>query len=55
MRAVAVPGRWVWGLSGLVTAAALGVAGTSLITMAGVPSDARAPMADTVTRRPRTR
>jgi len=31
MRAVARPGRWVWGLSGLVTAAALAVPGARLI------------------------
>lgn len=37
MRAVAVRGRWVWGLSGLVTAAAIAVPGTRLITTAGVP------------------
>lgn len=35
MRAVTVSGRWVWGLSGLVTAVALAVPGTRLITMAG--------------------
>ncbi len=36
MSAVAVPGRWVWAVSGLATAAALAVSGTHLITMAGV-------------------
>jgi hypothetical protein len=35
MRAVAVRGRWIWGLSGLVTTAALIVSGTYLITSAG--------------------
>ena len=35
MRAVAVPGRWVWGLSGLVTAAVLVVPGVRLLTAAG--------------------
>jgi len=37
MRAVAVRGRWVWGLSGLVTAAVLAVPGVRLITAAGGP------------------
>ncbi len=35
MRAVAARGRWIWGLSGLVTTAALVVPGTRLITSAG--------------------
>jgi hypothetical protein len=35
MRAVAGPGRWVWGLSGLVTAAALAIPGARLITSPG--------------------
>ena len=35
MRAVAARGRWIWGLSGLVTTAALIVSGTYLITSAG--------------------
>lgn len=35
MRAVTVSGRWAWGLAGLVTAVALAVPGTRLITMAG--------------------
>jgi hypothetical protein len=44
MRAVADPGRWgsarwVWGLSGLVTAAALAVPGARLITSAGTNGD----------------
>lgn len=43
MRAVAVPGRWVWGLSGLVTAAAIAIPGTRLITMAGMPVPAPPP------------
>ena len=39
MRAVAMPGRWVWGLSGLVTAALLAVPGARLITITGDPSN----------------
>jgi hypothetical protein len=35
MRAVAIPGRWIWRLSGLTTTAALVVAGSHLITSAG--------------------
>ena len=35
MRAVATSGRWIWGLSGLVTIAALSIPGTRLITSAG--------------------
>ena len=35
MRAVAGPGRWVWGLSGLVTAVALAIPGARLITSPG--------------------
>jgi len=35
VRAVTAPGRWVWGVSGLVTAAAIAVPGTYLITAAG--------------------
>jgi hypothetical protein len=35
MRAVAAPGRWVWGVSGLVTAAAIAVPGTFLIAAGG--------------------
>jgi hypothetical protein len=49
MRAVAVPGRWVWALSGLVTAAAFAVPMTHLIVGAGVPSVQAQPQ-DTVTR-----
>ncbi len=41
MRAVATSGRWIWGLSGLVTTAALVVAGTALITTAGRPDNAQ--------------
>ncbi len=40
MRAVATPGRWVWGLSGLITTAALVIPGTQLITSAGTRGDA---------------
>jgi len=35
MRAVATPGRWVWRLSGLITAAVLVLFGAHLITRAG--------------------
>ena len=49
MRAVAAPGRWVWGLSGLVTAAALAVPGARLIAHAGVPGYGPPPP-DTVVR-----
>jgi hypothetical protein len=38
VRAVAGPGRWVWGLSGLVTVAALALYGAALITSAGAAS-----------------
>jgi hypothetical protein len=38
MHTVAAPGRWVWGLSGLVTIAALAIPGAFLITYAGVSS-----------------
>jgi len=48
MRAVAAPGRWVWGLSGLVTAVALVIPGARLIATAGVPGSG--PPQDTVTR-----
>jgi hypothetical protein len=37
MRAVAAPGRWVWGGIGLATAAVLAVPGTRLITSPGHP------------------
>lgn len=37
MHAVTVPGRWIWGLSGLAVATALAIPGTGLITLAGVP------------------
>jgi hypothetical protein len=39
MRAVAGPGRWVWGVSGLVTAAALAIPGARLITSPGTDGD----------------
>ena len=35
MRTVVTRGRWIWGVSGLVTTAALIVSGTLLITSAG--------------------
>jgi hypothetical protein len=38
MRPLTAPGRWIWGLSGLVTAVALAIPGARLITWAGVPS-----------------
>lgn len=37
MRTVAAPGRWAWGVSGLVTAVVLAIPGTRLITGAGAP------------------
>jgi hypothetical protein len=49
MRSVAANGRWVWGLSGLVTAAALAIPGAHLIASAGVPSSGPGPQ-DTVVR-----
>ena len=49
MHAVAGPGRWVWGLSGLVTAAALAITGARLIAHAGVPGYGPPPT-DTVVR-----
>ena len=50
MRAVAVPGRWVWGLSGLVTAAVLVVPGVRLLTAAGSASWRGQPPPDTMVR-----
>jgi hypothetical protein len=55
MRAVARPGRWgsgrwVWGLSGLVTAAVLGVPLAHLITGVGDPQNAHARPQQVVTR-----
>ena len=41
MRAVATRGRWIWGLSGLITTAALVLAGAHLITSAGQPEHAQ--------------
>ena len=41
MRAVATPGRWIWGLSGLITTAALVISGTALITSAGQAENAQ--------------
>ena len=49
MRAVGGPGRWVWGLSGLATAAVLLVPGVRLLTAAGGPWH-RQPAPDTVVR-----
>ena len=49
MRAVTGPGRWVWGLSGLVTAAALAVPGIRLIDSGGLVQHVT-PSPDTVTR-----
>jgi hypothetical protein len=48
MRAVATPGRWIWGLSGLVTMVALALPGIRLITSGGQAENAQ-PQA-TVTR-----
>ena len=50
MRQVAAPRRWIWGLSGLVTIAALAIPGVRLITYAGVPSAIDAEPQATVTR-----
>jgi hypothetical protein len=50
MRAVAGPGRWVWGLSGLVTAAALAVPGARLITSPGTADNVSAQPQHVVTR-----
>jgi hypothetical protein len=50
MRAVAGPGRWVWGLSGLVTAAALAIPGTRLITSPGNEDNISAVPQQVVTR-----
>jgi hypothetical protein len=47
MRAITTPSRLAWGLSGLVTAVALAVPGTHLITRAGTPGPAEQ---DVVTR-----
>jgi hypothetical protein len=41
MRTVATPGRWIWGLSGLITTAVLVVSGTALITSAGQAENAQ--------------
>lgn len=51
MRQVAAPGRWIWGLSGLVTVAALAIPGVRLITYADVPSatDAQTTVTRTIT------
>jgi hypothetical protein len=38
MRRIAAPGRWIWGLSGLVAVAGLAIPGTRLIIFAGVPT-----------------
>ena len=49
MRAVGGPGRWVWGLSGLATAAVLLVPSVRVLTAAGGPWH-RQPTPDTVVR-----
>jgi hypothetical protein len=41
MRAVATPGRWIWRLSGLITAAVLVFVGAHLIARAGPPAYAQ--------------
>jgi hypothetical protein len=43
----AVAGRWAWGLSGLVAAAALTIPGAGLITLSGVPWHSAQPTAVT--------
>jgi hypothetical protein len=50
MRAVAGQGRWVWGLSGLVTAAALAIPGARLITSPGNEDNISAVPQQVVTR-----
>jgi len=50
MRQVTAPGRWIWGLSGLVTIAALAIPGVRLITYAGVSSAMGVEPQTTVTR-----
>jgi hypothetical protein len=50
MRAVAGPGRWVWGLSGLVTAVALAFPGVRLITSAGYTGFGGSGPQETITR-----
>jgi hypothetical protein len=50
MRAITTPGRWVWGLSGLVTAVALAVPGTRLIASAGLASNLTAKPQPAMTR-----
>jgi hypothetical protein len=47
MHAVAAPGRWIWRLSGLITAAVLVVVGAHLIAKAGQPEYAQ-PQATTI-------
>jgi hypothetical protein len=49
VRAVTAPGRWLWGLSGLATAALLAVPGVRLITHAGLGSQPMTP-AHTISR-----
>ena len=41
MRTVATSGRWIWGLSGLITTAVLIISGTLLITPAGQADNAQ--------------
>ncbi|MBV9794434.1 MAG: hypothetical protein JO016_10895 [Actinobacteria bacterium] len=48
MRAVTGPGRWIWGLSGLSTAAVLAVPGVRLITHAGFDHQHPAPSANLI-------
>ncbi len=50
MRAVTAPGRWVWGVSGLVTAVVLTVFGARLIAQAGVAGPVQMQLQGTVTR-----
>jgi hypothetical protein len=52
MRAIAIPSRWIWGLSGLVTVVALAVPGARLIAASRDPWPVHTqPAADTVVRR----
>jgi len=50
VRPVAGPGRWIWGLSGLATVAALAIPAFILITFAGTNTDRLAEPAATKTR-----
>lgn len=49
MRRIAAPGRWIWGLSGLVAVAGLAIPGTRLIISAGHDGGGNTPRAITRT------